>query len=413
MNIENFVIDKVGNTKGGQLNLAKSRNDQVSAAIRMILREYILEIISSANKLNRQFLEKCKEHINTVMPGYTHLQQAQPVTLALHLLAHQDALSRDIERLTESYPRINSSPMGACALATTNMEIDRKMVSELLGFGSIIENSIDAVSSRDSIIELVFDLSSIMVNLSRFAEELILWSTQEFNIVEIPDEFSSTSSIMPQKKNPVVLEIIRAKASNVIGDLFTSLSMMKSLPLSYNLDLQEITPHVWDACEITTSSLMVLKNMMEKIKFNTKKIAELLQNDKLMATELADSLVKEHKIPFRTAHKIVAILVRKSLETKRTLSKTLIDDFEDIFKDVVKRTPPKTIDPKILDPYDSINMKTVIGGPNPKQVSKMIENRLKNIDNNDFLIMKKNEALKSSDLLLDKEIQSVKEVTKK
>ena len=240
MNVEDFVIKKVGKDIGGQLNLAKSRNDQVATSIRIRLRETILEVASALTEFRRTILELASRHLKTIMPGYTHLQHAQPVTLAHHLLAHHDAFARDFDRIASGYGRINSCSMGAGALATTTFRIDRKLVSNLLGFESLVENSIDAVSARDFAVESISTLSLIMSNLSRIAEEFVLWSSSEFGLVEIADEYASTSSIMPQKKNPVVAELVRAKYSTVLGDLVSSLTILKALPYSYNLDLQEI-----------------------------------------------------------------------------------------------------------------------------------------------------------------------------
>ncbi|MCX8191192.1 MAG: argininosuccinate lyase, partial [Nitrososphaerales archaeon] len=238
MNIESFVIKKVGEEIGGQLNLGKSRNDQVATAIRMVLREYVLDITSNLIALCKTIIQRSMEHLETIIPGYTHLQHAQPVTLAHHLLAYCEALIRDGYRLRDAYNRVNISPMGSAALATTNLKIDRELTASLLGFEGLVVNSIDAVSTRDFAVEVISDLSLLMTDLSRMAEELILWSTYEFGIVEIPDEYASTSSIMPQKKNAVVAEMIRSKTSTIYGDLIASLSILNSLPYSYNLDLQ-------------------------------------------------------------------------------------------------------------------------------------------------------------------------------
>jgi argininosuccinate lyase len=414
MNIEALVIEKVGESVGGQLNLAKSRNDQVATAIRMVLRDFILEIASSLNRLREVILKICEEHLTTVMPGYTHLQHAQPITLAHHLLAHHDALMRDGERLKEAYKRVNLSPMGACALATTGFKIDREMVAEFLGFDGLVENSIDAVSTRDFAVEVISDLAILMTDLSRFSEELVLWSTQEFSIAEMPDDYSSTSSIMPQKKNPVVAELIRAKASKVHGNLLASLSILKSLPYSYNLDLQELTPSIWDSCQITLASINVFKNMLEKVKFNKERLMELVKSGMIMATELADTLVKEQKLSFRTSHRVVGMLVKRALKEGKSLEQAIKEDLGNI----IKENTGKSINiseeflRKVLDPVENVKIRSVKGGPSPDEVLRMIKERWKALKNDDELIMKKRESLKFADEKFSKEILSLKEVIK-
>jgi len=414
MNIEALVVKKVGETMGGQLNLAKSRNDQVAAAIRMVLRDFILNISSSLGHLRKVILQRCEEHIETVMPGYTHLQHAQPITLAHHLLAHHDALMRDSERLMESYKRVNLSPMGACALATTGFKIDRSMVSELLGFDGIAENSIDAVSTRDFAVEVISCLAMLMMDLSRFSEELVLWSTQEFSVAEMPDEYSSTSSIMPQKKNPVVAEMVRAKTSKVYGNLLSSLSILKSLTYSYNLDLQELTPNIWDSCQTALATINVFKNMLEKVKFNEKRLLELVKSDMSVATELADTLVREQNIPFRTSHRIVGTLVRRALSEGKSLDQVVKEDLNDIVKENTGKSVSisEEVLRKVLDPMENVKIRLVKGGPSPKEVSRMIKGRWKVLKNYDEWILERRESLKFADERLAKEISSLKEVIK-
>ncbi|MCP8307250.1 MAG: argininosuccinate lyase [archaeon] len=414
MNIEALVVKKVGETIGGQLNLAKSRNDQVATAIRMVLRDFILNIASSLNDLRKVILQRCEENLKTVMPGYTHLQHAQPITLAHHLLAHHDALTRDNERLMESYGRVNLSPMGACALATTGFKIDRSMVSELLGFDGIVENSIDAVSTRDFAIEVISDLAMLMTDLSRFSEELVLWSTYEFSIAEMPDEYSSTSSIMPQKKNPIVAELIRAKTSKVYGNLLTSLSILKSLTYSYNLDLQELTPNIWDSCQIALSTINVFKNMLEKVKFNEKRLLELVKSDMSVATELADALVREQNIPFRTSHRIVGNLVKRALSDGKSLDQAVKEDLNDIIKDNTGKSIiiSEEVLRKVLDPIENVKIRSIKGGPSPNEVLRMVKERWKALKNYDEWILERRESLNFADDKLAKEILSLKEMVK-
>ncbi|MFQ6077317.1 MAG: argininosuccinate lyase, partial [Candidatus Bathyarchaeia archaeon] len=245
MYVEEEVAKVAGPEAGGNLHIAKSRNDQAAAAIRMRLRRDLISILSSLVRLQAALISLADRHRETIMLGYTHLQPAQPVTFGHHLLAYVDAFERDAQRLEEAYSRVNLSPMGACALATTSFPISRERVAELLGFDGIAENSIDAVSSRDFVLETVACLAILAVNVSRMVEDLIVWSTHEFSVVEIPDQFASTSSIMPQKKNPDVLEVVRGRMSHVVGDLVACIATVKALPSTYNLDLQEVTPRLW------------------------------------------------------------------------------------------------------------------------------------------------------------------------
>ena len=268
MNVEDHIMSETGNQVGGMLNLAKSRNDQVATALRISLRGELLTLGSSLVELQRALLKQAQRHVATIMPGYTHLQKAQPVTLGHHLLAHFDALDRDFARLVDCYLRVNTSPMGSGALAGSSYELDRRLVADLLGFDSLVENSLDAVSSRDFATESIYLCSQIMTDLSRISEETILWTTKEFSFAEISDKFSSTSSMMPQKKNAIVPEIGRAKTSQVVGDLVGALGIMRSLPLDYNLDLQELTRNLWSAIDKSVSSLVMHSEMIGEMKFN-------------------------------------------------------------------------------------------------------------------------------------------------
>lgn len=367
-NLEALLIGKIGVELAGNVNLAKSRNDQVSTAIRMALREKIVKVMSELLSLKEVILSKSYEFVDAIMPGYTHLQHAQPVTLAHYLLAHYDRLDRNFERLLELYKRVNVSPLGSGALATSSFQIDRNEEALLLGFNGILENSIDAVSSRDFALEALFDLSLIMTDLSSIAEEFILWCTSEFSFVQLPDEFVSTSSIMPQKRNPIVAEMIRAKTGSAYGNLFSALTILKALPLSYNLDLQEITPHVWSSCEIVTNSLLVVKEMLSKAKFNTSKMYEAACDGFSTATELSNLLVR-HGVPFRVSHKVVGDFLRSHKDKvspqhfynyiKQNLDLNIsLQEIENCFN--VK---------KVVESYN------LVGGPAPEEVKRAIERR--------------------------------------
>jgi argininosuccinate lyase len=311
MNVEDKVISLAGRQVGGMLNLAKSRNDQVATALRMALREELLGLGGSMVRLQEALLAQASAHAGDAMPGYTHLQKAQPVTLGHHLLAHFDALDRDFARLVDCYRRVNNSPMGAGALAGTGFRIDRAFVARLLGFDSLVENSLDAVSSRDFATESIYLCAQTLADLSRISEEVILWTSSEFSFAEVADEFASTSSMMPQKKNAIVPEIGRAKASQVLGDLVGALGIVNSLPLSYNLDLQELTRNLWSAVEKARISFELHAEMMRTIRFHTDEMMRSTsREDFLFATELADRLVEKYGVSFRDAHGRVATLAR-------------------------------------------------------------------------------------------------------
>jgi len=409
MNVEARVIKKLGENVGGKIHTGKSRNDQVSAAIRMTLRCYVLDVIDALVKLRLAIMKICQEHLETVMPGYTHLQHAQPVTLAHHFLAYQDAFQRDTHRLMDAYKRINLSPMGAAALATTSFKINRNRVAELLGFDGLVENSMDAVSTRDFAVEALSAMALVMSDLGRMAKELILWNTQEVRAVVIPDEYASTSSIMPQKKNPVILELVRARAAHVYGDLSAVMTILHTLPLSYNLDLQEINQRLWSSCETTLSSVRMMTTLLLKVKFNEDRLLELSSRNFSTATDLADILVREIDVPFRTAHHIVGKLVRKLSAKHKTLEDLTIEELQETIKEVTgsKRLISwKKLTP-VLHPKKSVNTKTVIGGPAPKEVSRAINRRQNQIKENKNWYNQKVRLLEKSNKKLEDSIRKI------
>ena len=294
--IEEEVNKNVGSEIGGNLHIAKSRNDQVATALRMELRKSLTDLMNSVVRLQETLLQLAEKNVKTIIPGYTHMQPAQPVTLAHYLLSYVDALERSLNRLEENYQRVNLCPMGAGALASTSFPIDRERMSSLLGFNGVLENSIDAVGSRDFILETMANLTLMAVDLSRLVEDLIVWSSPDFGIIELPDGFSSTSSIMPQKKNPDVLEVIRARMSHMLGNFVTAATTMKALPSGYNLDFQEVTPRLWESMEIMLDSLDMLSKLV--IHLNIKKDA--FNKSFLIfstSTELVNMLVRKCKIP--------------------------------------------------------------------------------------------------------------------
>ncbi len=342
----------------------------------MELRQNLLELMNSVIKLQETFTKVAEKHVRTVVPGYTHLHPAQPVTFAHYLLSYLDLLERDMHRLMESYQRVNMCPMGAGALATSSFPIDRDRVAELLGFSEVLENSIDAVSSRDFILETMALLTIIAINVSRFVEDLILWSSPDFGILALPDRFSFTSSIMPQKKNPDVLEVIRAKMSHILGNFLTSATTMKALPSSYNMDFQEITPRLWESLENVKSSL----NILSKLVANLKVFKNVFSKPFLSfstSTELANTLVRKYKVPFRTAHKIVGSLIRKLTEEKLTLYDVTPELLQKVIQDSFRLS--LSINAKdvreSIDPLKFIESHKARGGPSPKEVKRMLKVR--------------------------------------
>ncbi len=383
MNVEARVIEQIGEDIGGRIHTAKSRNDQQNTALRMVTREDILLVAKNLVAFIKILLNFAKEHVDTLMPGYTHLQHAQPITLAHHFLAHVNALFRNVDRLIDAFPRVNACPMGAAALATTTFPISRERTSELLGFNNLMDNSIDAVASRDFLLEVLSIYSMIMLYLSQISEELILWSTSEFNYLELPDMFTSTSSIMPQKKNASVPELIRAKAATVFGDLMTSLTMIKALPLSYNLDLQELTKYLWHGFEITYSSVNMLTGCIEGISVDKNRMKEMCINSFVTATDLADFLVSHTQLPFRTTHRLVSNIVLALLEMGR---KKLTDLDKDLFDKICLETINNKLDIdfnkliQAIDPMESVKSRKIIGGPSPDTVRSTIMNKEKELE---------------------------------
>ena len=404
MNVEDRVISSAGREAGGMLNLAKSRNDQVATALRMALREKLLEFGNSLVALQGALLVQAGKHGDSVMPGYTHLQRAQPVTLGHHLLAHHDILARDFSRLIDCYHRVNSSPMGSGALACSGFNLDRGFVARLLGFDSLVENSLDAVSSRDFAIESVYLCAQTMADLSRLSEEIILWTTREFSFAEISDRYASTSSMMPQKKNAIVPEIGRAKTSQVLGDLVGALGIVRSLPLSYNLDLQELTRNLWSALDNTTSSLVLHAELIHEMRFDEGALRSATESDDfLFATELADHLVRKYGVAFREAHGRVASLVRHVSELS-ALRKDEGARFSRVGEAKIREilgVPITTSElSKVTDPDRVLAKRKTVGSPNPELVHKACKTRLRNLSNQEETLHRLSARLDRSQALL-------------
>jgi argininosuccinate lyase len=384
MAIENYVTSKIG-PQAGYMHTAKSRNDQVATDIRLVLRERIIGIQIGILEFIEGIVEMAGEHLNDVFIGFTHLQHAQPITIAHHLMAHAQALKRDYERLEDTYKRVNLNPLGCAAMATTSFPINRELTTKLLGFDAYLENSMDGVSARDFIAETVFDLTSLCTTLSKICEELILWSTYEFGVIEMADEYSSTSSIMPQKKNPDVAELARGKSTIVNGELVTILTILKAIPYTYNRDLQEITPHLWNALKVSEDTLSIVTRMLLSVEFNTERCAELAGRNFATATDLADIMVREKNIPFRTAHKIVGRIVNEATANnmaEEDITSEFIDDiavdlgFDNLYLD-------DELIQNALNPRENVKIRRVVGGPAPEMV-EMARDNIKVFLNEEF-----------------------------
>ncbi len=362
--IEGELTKRLGDV-GKKLHTARSRNDQVALDLRLNLKGEITSIKELLLKLLDALCGIASDNLDTIMPGYTHLQRAQPVTLAHHLMAYASMFARDVERLSDVYKRTDVLPLGACALAGTTYPINRDLVSQKLNFGKVAFNSMDAVSDRDFVIELGSALSIVMTHLSRFCEEIILWSSWEYKFVELDDAYSTGSSIMPQKKNPDIPELVRGKAGRVYGNLMGILTVMKALPLAYNKDMQEDKEGIFDSVDTVKICLEVFTPMLLSCKFNKQIMAQAAEKGFINATDVADYLTKKG-MPFRDAYKITGQLVALCVEKNYTLNSLPIykyKDFSPLFES---------------DVYDAINLKTCVekrtsfGGPGTESVSKQI-----------------------------------------
>lgn len=365
MNIEAALIKKIGET-GGRLHTARSRNDQVALDMRLYLRAEIKEIISLLRDLEIIFINISEENLHIIMPGYTHLQKAQPVLLSHHLMAYTHMFDRDRMRFEDCLKRLNVLPLGACALAGTSFPTDRHFIAEKLGFDSVSENSMDSVSDRDFLLEFLSSASIFMMHISRMAEELILWSTEEFSFIEIPDAFTTGSSIMPQKKNPDVAELMRGKTGRVYGNLISLLTTMKGLPLTYNRDMQEDKEPVFDTVDTIKNTLLVFIQMLPKIKFNEDRMKDLAGTSYSTATDIAEYLVQKG-VPFRTAHEITGKIVKYCIEKNKSLSDISLSEYK-TFSDKIGDDIYK-----IIDVEESVRRKNSYGGTSKEEVKRQIK----------------------------------------
>lgn len=365
MNIETILISRIGDV-GKRLHTGRSRNDQVALDIRMYLRDEIDAVAEELSVLKKTILDLAEQNLDTIMPGYTHLQKAQPITLAHHVMAYYEMFKRDGERLLDCRRRMNVMPLGSGALAGTTYPLDRAYVAQQLGFDDITKNSLDGVSDRDFVLELAFDLSTVMMHLSRFSEEIILWSSHEFGFVELDDAYSTGSSIMPQKKNPDVAELARGKTGRVYGALQGLLTMMKGLPLAYNKDMQEDKEQIFDAVDTVRMCLPVFSNMLATMQVRRDAMLQGAKGGFTNATDVADYLVK-HGLPFRDAHAVVGRMVAYCIAHNTVIDALSLEEF-------------KTFSPLFgEDIYDAISLETcvnqrrLVGGPAIDTMKKIIE----------------------------------------
>lgn len=366
MNVETLLIERIGDV-GKRLHTGRSRNDQVALDFRMYVMDEIREIQNMLKALENAILTVAEEHTDTIMPGYTHLQRAQPITLAHHMMAYYHMFHRDMDRLSDCYKRTDSMPLGSGALAGTTYPLDRVFVAEQLGFSKVTDNSLDGVSDRDFAIEFCAAMSLIMTHLSRFSEEMVLWSSLEFGFVEMDDAYSTGSSIMPQKKNPDVAELVRGKTGRVYGDLMGLLTVMKGLPLAYNKDMQEDKEAVFDAVDTGKMCIDIFTRMLSTCRFKKDSMYKAASKGFTNATDFADYLVKKGT-PFRTAHEITGKLVLECLNRGLGIEDLSLEELQKLGGDLIE-----------ADVYDAISLKTCVegrkltGGPAPDTVKADIE----------------------------------------
>lgn len=369
--IEKALVDRIGPC-GEKLHTGRSRNDQVALDIRLYIRDTVHGVVDSIKELQWTLVRLSEDNFDLIMPGYTHLQRAQPILLAHHLLAYYEMLKRDKSRFLESLKRVNVLPLGSAALAGSTFDLDREMVARELGFDGISDNSMDAVSDRDPVLEFLFNASVLMMHLSRLSEELVVWSSQEFGFVKISDAFCTGSSIMPQKKNPDLPELIRGKSGRVYGHLISLLTTMKGLPLAYNKDMQEDKEALFDTADTVLICLKVMARLLGEITFNGERLKEAAEKGLLVATDLADYLVRKD-MTFRKAHEIAGKIVILAVEKKKELHELSLNEMRgfttQIDQDVYEW----------LDPSLSVERRNIPGGTGPDMVKKSINKAMQEL----------------------------------
>ncbi|MDG6222774.1 MAG: argininosuccinate lyase [Candidatus Bathyarchaeota archaeon] len=404
--VEEEINKKLKPEIAGNLHVAKSRNDQVATAIRMALRTDILDLIAVIVALQESLIGLAEKNTETLVPSYTHLHPAQPITFGHLLVSYVDAIERSINRLQETYSRVNMCPMGAGAIATTSFPINRNQTAQLLGFNGVLENSIDAVGSRDFVLETLADLTLLATDVSRIAEDFLVWSSPDFGILDLPESFAFTSSIMPQKKNPDVLEVIRARMSQILGNFVACATTMKALPSGYNLDLQELTPKLWESIETVEESVCILSELAKNLKVNPNVFGKQVLNYST-ATELANMLVKKYAVPFRSSHKIVGTIVKTLIDKKLALSDLSPEQLNKTAKDCAGITlAVKLEDIKdSIDPKKCVESHKTLGGPAPTEVKRMLKNRLELMSKSKTSLIDQKSRLEEADMELESAVQ--------
>ena len=393
--IESIVIKKAGMASGGKMHTARSRNDQVVLDIRMKIRDDINIICNCLLDTIESLVSVSKNHQKTIMPFYTHLQQAQAGLFSHYLLAQADVLSRDFQRLFDTFQRINQSPLGAGPVGGTSIAIDRHSTAKMLGFDGVVENSIDATSARDFVAEYVAMISILMTNLSRISEDFIIWSTSEFSFIELSDEFTSPSSVMPQKKNPDILELTRGKTAEIIGNLTAILTTIKGLASGYGRDLQQIKSSIWSTSKISISALLIIKSIVLTMKVNEKQMKKVTESSNLIALDIAEKLVQEG-VPFRVTHKIAGVLVQLAHDSKKSISKLTTQEIK-------KSVNGTKVDPKIVSKIisttsviSSLKDRKSFGSSGYDEQKRMISDRILKINTWRSDMAKRENKIKSS-----------------
>jgi argininosuccinate lyase len=401
--LEALVVKKAGIDSGGKMHTARSRNDQVALDIRMKIRDDINDISTQLIELINTLLVKASQNKDSIMPMYTHLQHAQIGTFSHYLIAYADALLRDLERLDECYCRVNKSPLGAVAIGGTSLGIDRKKVASLLGFNDIVENSIDATTSRDVVIESCFNMAMIMLNLSRIAEDLVLWSSSEFNYIELADELTSSSSVMPQKKNPCPLELMRAKVALIVGLLFSIMTTVKALPSGYSRDLQDTKQILFKATTVTKDSLNIMSSIIKTLQVKKKNMLKSAEKSYAIALDVAEQLVK-NGVAFREAHKMVGALVKIASDNGKSLQSLTENEINNIVGKELTSKVAKIL--KNVDVKRSVQARVSIGSPNPKEQERMINCRKRKVNMYQLTVNKRTKHVNNAFEYLQKKVKS-------
>jgi len=406
--IESLLIERIGIDTGGKMHTARSRNDQVALDIRMKIRDDINIICQCLLDTIKSLVQLAKKHQETIVPLYTHLQQAQVGLFSHYLLAYGDALFRDLDRLYATYGRVNENPLGAGPIGGTSIKIDRQSTGKMLGLKGIVENSIDATTTRDSVVEYIAAIAILMTNLSRVSKDFSIWSTSEFSFLQLSDEFSSPSSVMPQKKNPDILELTRGKTSHVIGNLTSMLSTIQGLPSGYSRDLQQINPSIWSASKIAISALLIMESMLKTVVINKKNMRKAAEDGHLIALDLAEKLV-HHNIPFRKSHQIIGQIVKLAHKSGKPISKLSESEVKKVIKskEVSLKLLMELIQTTTLT--SSLQARKSQGSSGISEQKRMTAHRMNKINMYQAGVKTRSNAVQNS---LNKMNQKVKQLTK-